>query len=250
VAENTGKNQNTPFDIQVPKPSAKDEVESAKILMQEGLLDEAKRLLHRVLISNPNYSRANQMLKEIQKIELDHLLNRSSNSSGGRRKIENPDEVIRKLESDLEIELSRKGSDFDPARENWNPIEALSIQGAFDLAVAFFEMGCFRDAVRELDGALRRVRQEQSSLDEVGIAIVVLQAECQIELDEAFEAKVFLAPILNEPELSHEAKLPLYYLAGRAEQALGYRAEAKAWYEKVIGIDPLFRDTHFRIRVL
>jgi tetratricopeptide (TPR) repeat protein len=249
VAENKGENSKSDFDLQVPKSSARDEVESAKILFQEGLLDEAKKTLHRILISHPAYSRASKLLKEIQKTELNHILNRSQASSD-RRKMEDPERILRKLEADLGISIESRSAVLDPAHENWTHSMELSSQERFDLGIAFFEMGCFRDADRELAEALRIFRVENSSLDESGVSIVALRAESLIRLEEAFEAKMFLAPILNEPEISHELKLPLYYLAARSEELLGARVEAKAWLQKVMDIDPLFRDANFRIRLL
>ncbi|MBU6153489.1 MAG: hypothetical protein KGP28_04225 [Bdellovibrionales bacterium] len=250
MAENTGENSDPAFDIQVPKASPREEVESAKILFQEGLLEEAKRILHRVLISHPSFGRAKRLLQEIRNSELDLLLNRSTSSSPDRFRIEDPEAILRKLGSDLGILVDREAGSIDPKRENWSHSPPLQPRERFDLAVAFFEMDCFRDAVRELEEALRQVRLENSILDELGISMVALQAESLICMEEAFEAKMFLAPILNESEISHELKLPLYYLAARSEEMLGARIEAKAWLEKVMEIDPLFRDANFRIRLL
>jgi tetratricopeptide (TPR) repeat protein len=249
VADNTGENSNSDFDLRVPKPSARDEVESAKILFQEGLLDEAKKILHRIIISHPSYAKASMLLKEIQKTELDHILNRS-HASSDRKKLEDPENILRKLEADLGISIDSRMVALDSTQEHWIHSMELGSRERLDLAIAFFEMGCYRDADRELIEALRIFRVENSSLDESGVSIVALRAESLIRLEEAFEAKMFLAPILNEPEISHELKLPLYYLAARSEELLGGRAEAKAWLQKVMDIDPLFRDANFRIRLL
>ncbi len=250
MAENTKEKSNPDFDLQVPKASAKDDVESAKILVQEGLLDEAKRLLHRVLITHPSYSRASKLLKEIQKTELDQILNRSRGYGSERKKLEHPDRVLKKLEADLGISLEGAADGLDPKKENWIHGVSLDFRERFDLAIAFYEMGCYRDADREAAEALRQYRVENSSLDETGVSIVALRAETLIRLEEAFEAKLFLMSILNEPEISHELKLPLYYLAARSEEMTGGYAEAKAWLQKVMDIDPLFRDANFRIRLL
>ena len=250
MSENKGENSKSAFDIQMPKASAGDEVESAKILFQEGLLDEAKRILHKVLISHPSYGRATRLLQEIRGAELDHLLNRSGSKGTDRRKPEDPAKILRKLEADLGLTLEQDLSAINPAQENWVHSGALLPVERFDLAIAFFEMGCFRDVIRELEEALRQVRLENSILDETGVSMVALLAESLISLQEAFEAKMFLAPILSEPEISHETKLPLYYLAARSEELLGGRKEARAWLEKVLEIDPLYRDANFRIRLL
>ena len=250
MSENTGEKSKPAFDLQVPKASAGDEVESAKILFQEGLLDEAKRILHRVLISHPSYGKASRLLEQIRNSELDQLLNRPGSRASDRRKPEDPAKIARRLEADLGITLEQESGSIDPARENWVHGGSLLPRERFDLAIAFFEMGCLRDVIRELEEAIRQVRLESSILDETGVSMVALLSESLILLERAFEAKMFLAPVLNEPEISHETKLPLYYIAARSEELLGAKKEAKAWLEKVMEIDPLYRDANFRIRLL
>jgi len=81
------------------------------------------------------------------------------------------------------------------------------------------------------------------------VAAAALCAESMIALGEAYEAAAWLTPMLNELDLSHEKKVPFFYLMGRAEELLNHRAEAKAWYRKVLEVDPLYRDAPFRIRI-
>ncbi len=250
MAENSGNYPKNDFSIQVPAQTPEDDVESAKILFQEGLLEEAKKILHRVLIARPAFSSAQQLLGKIHQHELGHLLGSHASRTKAKVVIEDPDRVIHELDRDLGLNLQRHEGELDPNRENWIHPPRHSIQDAYDLGVAFFEMGCFRDALHELDSALRKIRVEQSDLGSIGVAIAALCAECLLALDDAFEAKTFLVPILSELELSHEAKLPLFYLMARAEERLSHRVEAKAWLQKVIELDPLYRDTRFRIRLL
>ena len=250
MAENTEENASSKFSIQESKPTPDDDVESAKILFQEGLFDEAKKLLHQVLMRNPRFTRATSLLDEIRNEELNLILNRSSTLRGGRKPPEDPEAVIRKLEKDLGMDLISDKQALDPAVENWAHGHRESPEQAFDLAVAFFEMGCFRDAVIELEETLRAIRIARTELGELGVAAAALYAESLIELKEAFSAKSFLMPVLNELELNHEAKIPLFYMVGRAEELLGNAHDAKSWYNKVIEADPFFRDANFRVRVL
>jgi tetratricopeptide (TPR) repeat protein len=250
VAENTEENANSKFSIQESKPSADDDVESAKILFQEGLFDEAKKLLHQVLIRNPRFSRATVLLEEIRKEELNLIINRSSTLRGGKKPPEDPEAIIRKLEKDLGMDSEFDERQLDPAVENWSHEHRETPEQAFDLGVAFFEMGCYRDAIIELEEALRSIRIARTELGELGVAVASLYAESLIELKEAFLAKSFLLPVLNELELNHEAKIPLFYLVGRADELLGNIPESKSWYKKVLEADPFFRDANFRIRVL
>ena len=250
MAENTKENPESVESIRDPKPTADEEVDSARILFQEELFDEAKKLLHQVLIRHPHFSRAKTLLSEIQASELNALLNRNMMRRVAVKPLESPELVLRKLEKDLGLLLQDPEKGIDPALENWNHETRESPRDAFDLGVAFFEMGCYRDAIVELKEVLKRVRIERTELGELGVAAAALCAEAMIELNEGFEAKSFLLPILNEPELNHETRIPLFYLVGRADELLGNPGEARLWFKRVVEADPLFRDAGFRIRLL
>jgi tetratricopeptide (TPR) repeat protein len=116
--------------------------------------------------------------------------------------------------------------------------------------VAFYEMGCFGDVLRELKRAEKKIRIEESFLGELGVSVVALYAQTLVKLGQAFQAKVYLEPILIEPDLLHEQKTILYYTMGLAEQALDEKKNAKAWFQKVAMTDPDFKDVQQRIRLL
>ncbi len=250
MAENTNENMPSGFSIQEPKPGPDEDVDSAKILLQEGLLEESKKLLHRVLIHHPGFTRAVELLGAVHSEELRRILNRSGSSRAGEGIREDPDAIIRSLEKDLGMSFFDEGGGFDPSRENWSHSHRESPVQAYDLGVAFFEMGCYRDAMVELEDALRCVRILRTELGELGVAAAALLGECMVALGDGFAAKSFIMSVVNEPELGHEAKIPLFYVAGRAEELLGNPSGAKAWFRKVLEVDPFFRDAGFRIRLL
>ncbi|NDG84340.1 MAG: hypothetical protein EBX52_04785 [Proteobacteria bacterium] len=250
MAENTKENTASGFSIQERAPTPDEDVDSARILLQEGLLEEAKKLLHKVLIHHPGFVRAVEQLDSVRAEELNLILNRSASVRAPKGRPENPESIIRRLEKDLGVVLLDEAGELDPSRENWVHGHRDSPRQAFDLGVAFFEMGCFRDAIIELEDALRSVRITQTELGELGVAAATLCGECLVALGEGFAAKSFLLPIVNEPELGHETKIPLFYMVGRAEELLGNHVEAKTWFKKVIEVDPFFRDAGFRIRML
>ena len=247
MSENTGESPGKIHSLEPTRVSLTDEVESARILLQEGLYEEAKKILYRALILSPHFKKAQEILSQIQKKELDQILD-SHPRPQAKSSFEDPDEVIRKLNDDLGLELGRES--IDPHLENWNYSAELSGKDHFDLGVAFFEMGCFRDAIRELQKSIRVVRQEFTDLGELGVSALALCAECFLGLNEAFEAKMILEPAISDAELQHEEKTPLYYLMGRVEEALGNRSEAKAWYGKVLLTDSFYRDAAFRVKTL
>ena len=248
MSENTGKTPEESFSVQEPAPSPNEEVESAKILFQEDLIEEAKKVLHRVLINHPEHRRARALLEQIHQSEYDGILKQTGSARSRKTKLENPEAVIAALEE--ELGLRNQNSDApDPGTAAWVHGTRNSPQERFDLGVAFFEMGCFKDALIELEEGLRLIRLQQSELGPLGVSVAALLAEALIELGEAFSAKSFLIPLLAEPELSEDSKLPLFYLMGRTEDSLGRKAEARAWYRRVLDADPWFRDADFRARI-
>ncbi len=247
VSGNTDESASSPKSLAPEKPSLEDDLASAKILVSEGLLEEAKRILYRMLLHSPHYRKGRELLEQIAKYEMEHLYD-STVRTQGKTALEDPDEVIRRLETDLGIE----GSDgvSDAGSEIWKHSMELDARSSLDLGIAFFEMGCFRDAGRELKHAIRQVLQETSVLGETGLSATALLAESLILSNEAFDAKMVLEPVLSDPELLHEDKTSLYYLMGRAEESLGHAASAKGWYGKVLQAEPSFRDAEFRQRFL
>lgn len=231
-----------------------DDLESARILIQENLLEEAKRVLFRMLtrINDPesfSHRRAQEMLKKIETIEMNELMNHSPRSKPSRV-IEDPTMLINKLQKDLQIESFEEEAPVMDT-EQWNVEETpSSAQGLFDLSVAFYEMGCYADALRELKRAEKKIRIEESFLGELGVSVVALQAQALVKLGQAFNAKIYLEPILMEPDLLHEQKIVLYYTMGLAEQALEDKSTAAGWFKKVAASDPDFKDVQQRIRLL
>jgi tetratricopeptide (TPR) repeat protein len=227
--------------------SREDELQSAKILFQEGLLEEAKKKLYQLLIATPNYERAQKLLKQIQDQELKSILSVSGPPSRRKKeRHEDTDAIIEKLNLDLGLGLDIQG--FDPDQENWVIQTELSAREHYDVGVAFFEMGCYRDSIRELKSAEKKIRIKQSFLGELGVAVVALYSEALVSLGRAYEAKAFLEPVLSEPDLKREEKNVLFYVMGLIETSLGRLEEARAWFQKVYDLEPDFRDTRVRLK--
>ncbi len=239
--------QTKDFSLQIPKPHPQDECESARILIREGLVDEAKKTLYRVLAHHPKYKLAEELLKQIETLELKNLFEQS----GKNKKIVKPEDsasLIEALNQDLGLGLDGL-ADVDQ-KEKWNVLTGLTTKEYFDLGIAYFEMDCFVDALREFNKAVNKIRIEQTFLGEDGLMCVSLIAQSLIQLNRAYEAKAYLEPVLIESDLKHEDKLVLYYAMGVAEQALGNNSAARGWLQKTAEIDPDYRDAIFRIRQL
>jgi len=249
VPENTKETPPDLTSLEVTRVSIEDELQSAKILYQEGLNEEAKKKLYLILISSPQNPRAHDLLNQIKEEELEALLNQHAPSTHYKNpRVENAERIIDKLNSDLDLGLKLDG--LDPQVENWIPHLSLKSREHYDLGVAFFEMGCYRDAIRELRSSEKKIRIEQTFLGELGVAVVALHAECLLLIGRAYEAKENLMPILNEPDLKHEEKTVLFYVMGRIEEDLGSIPVAQGWFQKVLEIDASFRDAGHRLKQL
>lgn len=249
MAENTKQTPPQVTSLEPTRVSIEDEFQSAEILFREGLTEEAKKKLFHILFSSPHNRAAQELLSRIHKTELEVLLSqRIPTTRPIRSDPEDIEQVIEKLNTDLELGLHSK--DFDPDRENWATKVNVSARGHYDLGVAFFEMGCFRDSIRELKSCERKVRIEQTFLGELGVAAVALYSECLILLGQAYDVKSQLPSILNEPDLKHEEKLALFYVMARALESLGERDAARGWFQRVIDVDAEFRDSSARMNKL
>ena len=247
MPENTKQKPTNPFSLEVTRVTTYDELQSAKILFQEGLLEEAKKKLYQILIASPNYARAEELLSQIQAHELKGLLSKSVSSSRAQKiRTEDSAQIIDQLNTDLGLELNLQGC--NPEQENWVAHADLRPREHYDLGVAFFEMGCFRDAIRELKSAEKKIRMEQTFLGELGVSVVALSSEALVNLGRAYEAKAFLEPVLSEPDLKREEKNVLFYVMGLVEESLGNINDAKGWFQKVFDLEPDFRDTRFRLK--
>ena len=231
--------------LELTRLSPDEEVESAKILFREGLIEEAKKLLFQILILIPHHLRARALLEQIQEKEEVQLLARTIPEQKSREVLERPSEIIDRLNTDLGLDLHLEG--FDPQTENWRSTGELNARERYDLGVAFFEMGCFKDALRELKIAERTIRLQQTFLGELGVCVTGLIAESLVESDLSYEAKAYLEPILSEPDLKLEQKIIYFYVMGRCEEALGRAELAKGWYRQTLEVDPHFRDAQFRL---
>ncbi|MBS1959654.1 MAG: hypothetical protein JST80_09305 [Bdellovibrionales bacterium] len=246
MADNTHDSYKKLKSLEPTRALPEDEVESARILLREGLIEEAKKTLYRVLTQKPRYADAIKLLKQIDELEMHALFQPSRRAVQRHPKFEDPDPIIAKLERDLNLEPeAAAGHD-----ERWVTPQALKTEDRVDLAVAFFEMGCYADALRELIRIEKKIRIENTFLGSQGVAVVGMIAQSLVNLDRAYEAKIKLEPVLNEADLNHEDKLTLYYCMGICEQALGHPNLALGWYQKISETDVDFRDIRVRIKLI
>jgi len=271
TSENEGESA-IPEILSEPLPSnpaeIADELESAKILMGEGLIEEAKKILRRIILADSNHPAARQRLEEIHEIELKQIFGDDSRPTRRQRtdlknapdlsKV-NAEEIMRQLDQDLRLGVFEENvlgetlgasmslfQDQQAMKEFGERIDrdmaAMSSSDRTDLGVAFLEMGLYDLANRQFKSASRD--------PEKNLAAVGLMAYSLILAGRHFEAKLGIEPLLGDTELSNEQKVDFFYLMGRSCEGLKKKAEALHWYTQTRQVDATYRDVQERMRFL
>jgi tetratricopeptide (TPR) repeat protein len=253
-----------------------DLLQSAKILVSEGLLDEAKKILRKVLITDSRCLLARELLGQVHETELQQIFG----DTRRRRSFHSPekeeysqenivaDDVIRELDHDLRLGISDAdtfAAAVSPGEEQFplycdpEAIKAYaerlerSLTGSaprdhLDLGIAFLEMELYELAVGQFKAACTKARLES---DRRGVLeSTALWADALIRWGRAFDGLLLLQPVVRDIEVEDIDKVEFVYLTGRVYEALRKSELAFKWYEQVRKFDPSYRDVEIRIRGL
>ena len=246
-----------------------DLLEAAKILITEGLVEDAKKIFRQVLILDPDSLIARSKLEEIYKVEIENLL-KQQNPIPSMRQAHQSDEaqfdsesLIRKLDEDLELgvtpsEISEGRSNQVFFFENLEAMDAYcekvqqklsqaSVQDWIDLGVAYLEMGLVSVAARLFSVACRRTQSSPEN-DAMQLSAICLFALSLIFSGRPQEALSQLQPHLLSSEIPPENKIELFYLMGRAYEALKKDDLAHFYYRQVYSANSHYRDIDRRLR--
>lgn len=260
-----------------PGPVRLDQIEdllqSARILAGEGLLEDAKKVLRRILLVDSDRLSARKMLEEIHETEIKQIIGDSDQPR--RRLFTRPDDI--ELEASAEAVLKGLDRDLGLGMQEDRPSlfrdrEALEQFGArmdrdfsgspvserIDLGIAFLEMGLPALAVRHFRAAVSTLSfapdaaADQSAETDASTPLLVatgLLAYALIVDGRGFDAALALQQILNDVEIQRERKLELIYLMGRAFESLDKHDVARGWYAQAAEIEPHYRDLVDRLKV-
>lgn len=229
------------FDLGISEnESVESKLQSAKILINEGMLEAAKKILHQILINDSENYVVAKILEEIHELELKQLFSderearvygrgRSFAARKGSEQFDNEaiEATIEKLDNDLNLQLNvqplgsplslfqdREELEFF-AKQLDEEFASASSEERVDLGIAFLEMELFSLAIPQFEAALRSL--VMGGRDIIGeISCTSLVAYSLILAGNPYEAIVRLQPLLNDIEIDKEDKLNLFYLMGRA----------------------------------
>lgn len=235
-----------------------DEYESARILFGEGLIDDAKKTLRRILRSDSHHVAARKLLEEIQELELKQIL--SGELPRWQRKLTNSEaepelgsepveQTILNLDRDLGLGLVQGMSLLREAEEIKEFGEKLEMdlsgataQDRIDIGIGFLEMGLSELAIRQFRSA--------SKDPELLLVAASLEAQALISMGKPFEATLCLEPVLEDVDVPLHRKIDLIYLMGKAYEGLSKPEQAAFWYSQVRKMDARYRDVEERIGAL
>lgn len=227
-------------------------IENAQILFSEGLLEEAKKILHTILFRDSRNLLAQKLLSEIHEKELDQIFGNKTVdkvSLSASHKQQQTDDVISSLDKALGLRLSERPSLFlfeehaeieKFIQKTINTVSGLDQREQLDIAIAFLTMGLYEVAQKILEPIVTKDSEYRLS----GAHLLVY---CLIMLNKEYKAIEQCEQILSQTDVSTEQKIHFIYLEARAYEKLGKKDLAVKFYQETIRIDPDYRDAKNRI---
>lgn len=229
-----------------------DLLKNAKILFDENLVEQSKKVLWSVLRRESENKRAKKLLDEIHEKELQQIFSETdvSTQSQPSREFIDTDKILFDLDRDLSLkELTGEDSFFKNVTEQEHFLKNLDIEikgktsrERIDLSIAFIEMELTEVAIHLLS------KIKEPALDRL-IASSLL-ANCYLMSRQEMKALLLLEQAVRDDEILTNDKTDLFYLLGRVHERLNNNTQALSWYLKAKHIDSYYRDIRDRIRIL
>lgn len=229
-----------------------DEVEEAEFFIQQGLPDEAREVLNAVLSAVPDHAEAQNLLGQLDADPDDDSDDDDEmGTDGGFEDFDLAGELADELATLEDGDASSPLEDFqvdagDVFAEFKKGIAAtVSKDDAdthYDLGIAYREMGLVDDAIGSFELAAEGIGKRVDALTMIGV--------CRGGQGDWDAAIVAFKDGLATKNISSDAVKALYYEVGNAYEEKGEVIEAIAAFERVVEIDPKFRDVTARLAAL
>ncbi len=209
--------------------SARDDLDSARILMDEGLLEDARRALFRVLRNEPGNRLALGLLEQIRTTEIRSILKPDSRAQAAHARAHadqaaphrDPEQIIAQLELDWHLELGPSESERLVARQwiSQGLGPESSLQERMDWAVALVQLGLPDLGVEVLE-ACGQLHASPSA--------TALHARASLESGRPEAARALAEQALRDPDFPKDLRDEMGYLRAMSFLRLGQRSEAAA----------------------
>lgn len=257
---------------ETPAPKSVDvstELEEVDFYLQQGLLDEAQEACERLQKYAPDSSTVQQRMERIQQFRARHAGTEMPSESAAGGEIQPPflSEVSPESQAEVDVALrEEKGRDeetlqdfdlylrddfdleldvpelADSQRGVETEIGDEDTESAYNLGIAYKEMGLYSDAVEQFDRAKSDPVRRISSIS--------LQAECYRSMQQYEKAEEVLTDGLGGADLSMDERIALYYDTGLLYEECDRYADALASYQVVEDKKPQFRDVGKKVAEL
>ena len=231
-------------------------LKSADILYQEGLFEESKKVLRRLLRENPSQVRARLKLKEILDREIESILSSHADEQISPCDVDESGDTLSALEKEFGISLGedsfleQKQAIEEFRRSVQRQISRLNSKEAMDMGIGFLEMG-----IGSIAGDLFKKVHRESFLGEKlnrsdYMSSTYLLAQSYLIQNLPLEAIGVLEKLLSNPEFDAAEKCEGAYLMGVANEDISQWLEALGWYEVAQTIDSGHRDVEHKTRTI
>lgn len=227
-----------------------DEFQKGEILLNERLLDDAKKVFRKILRQDPSHEGARRRLDEISKIELQDLLGGEASKkrlgSFGTQVDETPEQVLERLEKDLHISVAK--AELKPIPDLFkdqsslakysehvlNTVTALTPRDRIDVGIAHLEMGLFDVAQAIFETVVRYEDYKVTGMYLLGLSLIYG--------GKAIEASIRLEPLARDLTLLESQKADFLYLMALAFERLHDERKAREFFRRVYLLNPKYRD--------
>jgi tetratricopeptide (TPR) repeat protein len=229
-------------EIAEPEPNLEDEVEEIRFFVQQGLEDEARDSLEALLLTYPSHP---------ELLALEAQLSPAAVPPAEEAEPEPETLETLDLAAELDAQVEEADDDYQVSFANVfdefkrgvaETVDEGDYDTHYNLGIAYKEMGLLEDAVREFDLARAAPKRAIGALTMKGI--------CQLELNQTDLALASFLAGLNTEGVSPEEAMALRYEIGLAYESMGRFGEACKFFEKVLAMDPAFRDVGARLQAV
>ncbi len=203
----------------------------AKILVQEGFLQDAKKIL-RKLLSTSLRDEVRALLAEISDREqkLDQVIN--------------SDELMRRLDAELRLGIFAQTDHHELVQDVFRALAGCSFRTWMDLSIGFVQMEEPQVARALLEHMAKRFHGESMLMLEVSSVL----AQLLVAENDPYAVIVLLQTLLGDADIPEVEKVDLHYWMGRACELIGNAGSARQYYERVRKAAQNHRDVHERLQ--
>ncbi len=227
--------------VSAASQSIEAEMEEAEFYLQQGLYEDAARIVQSLLESNPDLPALHAKMAEIQERQAAESAEPESGAFVDLMADLHDDELLEATDF-LNVLGDNAPSDDVFTQELATEIDSADTESHFNLGIAYKEMGLFEDAIAEFDKASADPGRR--------IDCLTLTGQCHLEAGETEAALKAFKSGLSQENLNEAGRKTLNFELGLLYQSTGQLLEALESFQLVAEQDSFFRDVGDRIKAL